>query len=127
MFDDETDYLKQKVDDCLNEEKLLKQMKQCMVVCIMLEQMELPPDFKKKNEDMLQWIRDLLTNPEFVKSVKGSQALCEREPVVYFKDSPKGDYYDYDDVLEKDISEIEFALAVFLGETSKQLQSLEEI
>ncbi len=130
MFDEEMDSVTDLVKMALTTEErfVLRKLQIVMNICQMLEAMELNPDFKKDADKMKEFAQNLLLKTDFRRAVFKRTALMEREPIVYFGDVvAKEDYYDYDEALENDLTQIDFAIARFLGNVLKQVQAMQGI
>jgi hypothetical protein len=95
----------------------------CHIICQMLLTQPLDDDLQKEVTGMEKYIRTFLTNSNFRRDVNKRQALIEREPITYFGDELlKGDQYDFDEKLEKELTTIEFRITTFLGNVMSFIQ-----
>jgi hypothetical protein len=93
------------------------------VLCQMLQTQPLDDDMAEEIKKMEKFTKGLLTNPEFRRKVNKRQALIEREPIVYFgQETLKDDEYDFDEELEKDLTDIQFKITTFLGNIMAYIQ-----
>ena len=97
------------------------------IICQMLDSQELDDKMRKAVDEMAKYCQKYLQNPAFRKAVHKRHALMQKEPIIYFGDDPKGDYYDFDEGLEKELTAIEFKITTFLGNVMAWIQEQESI
>lgn len=121
--DNEFYQLTEQVKLCQTQIRPDTQLEIVMVICKMLSTQSLDEDMDKEVRQMEQFVQKLLTNPQFRRDVNKRQALIEREPITYFGDELlKGDQYDFDEKLEKELTAIEFRVTTFLGNVMAFIQ-----
>ena len=100
-----------------------KRLEICHNLCQMLHTQQLDTNMESQVKKMERFTQDLLTSPEFRKAVHKRQALMEREPITYFGDEfPKQDAFDFDEKFEREITNIEFKITIFLGNVLAYIQ-----
>lgn len=127
MFDDtQNELLIELVKLCTAQDRVDKKLAIAYNITQILQKQQLSEQMQKEVSKQSGFCQQLLTNPKFRKAVYKRSALMEREPVVYFGDEVvKGDYFDFDEELERDITEIEFRITTFLGNVMSYVQSLD--
>ena len=116
-FQDNEFYAMQElVKTCQLSSQIDKRLEMCHNLCQMLNTQTLDENMTRLIKNMEKFTQELLTDPQFRKSVHKRYALIEREPITYFGDETlKGDGYDFDEAFERSITEIEFKITIFLG------------
>lgn len=121
--DNEFYVLTELVKTCQINNMVDKRLEMTHNLCQMLSTQQLDEAMTKMVKSMERYTQDLLMNPNFRRSVHKRHALMEREPIVYFGDNVlKDDAYDYDEELEKKITEVEFKITTFLGNVLAYIQ-----
>ena len=109
---------------CITLDRIDKKLQISYNICQIFENMDTNEEMKKETKEMSKFSQNLLMNAEFRKAVFKRTALMDREPVTYFGDEIlKGDQYDYDENLEKDLTVIDFRITTFLGNIMRFVQS----
>ena len=108
---------------CIQQDRVDKRLQICFNLCQMLTQMQLDDTMTKTVRETSKFCQKLLTNAEFRRAILRRNALMEREPITYFGDeTAKDDMYDFDEQLEKDLTEIDFKITTFLGNVLTYIQ-----
>ena len=128
IFEDDYQSLQPLIKMCSDAEKINIRLRIVHNICQVLLGNKMDKQFEKEVQMMAEFSREKLLNHEFMKAVHKRNALILGEPITYFGDDvPKGDMYDYDEELEKDINELDFMITAFIGKTMKHIQSSEMI
>jgi len=112
---------------CISANRPDMKLQIALIVCQMLDSQELEDKMRKAVDEMSKYCQKYLQNPTFRRLVHKRTALMQKEPIIYFGDEPKGDYYDFDEALEKELTAIDFKITTFLGNVMAWVQEQESI
>lgn len=117
MFNDnQFSSVKSNIQSIYVEDEIDKKLQLCLGICEMMFTVQMDADTERIVRKMSNYSQKLLNDTQFRKAIWKRTAIIKTESITYFGDDlQKGDMYDYDETLEKDIVKIDFEITNFIA------------
>jgi hypothetical protein len=129
MFNEnQFDSIKTNIQNIYNADEVDKKLQLCMGICEMMLTQQLSPDTESIIKRMSSYSQRLLKDEKFRKAIWKRNAIVKMEAMTYFGDDlQKGDMYDYDESIERDIVKIDFEITSFVANVQSHIMRSDNV